>query len=189
MGMMPSQTSMNNHIMPVMLPQINDPRIIVQTFNAPNPPLLPGALPQPKITMNVEMPKQKAKTVIVHRKVVHVAPSNKEISLENKLRKEFRQEFRAVLGKNQQPGRAHARNGMSVYPKTNFHNPSLFLADTATERYINEITAQNRIEAIVDRILALKSGYKRFQAALDTRMEHLGKLAYMAKTAANSVIV
>lgn len=39
-----------------MVPQITDPRIIVQTFNAPNAPILPSTFPKPKINLKVNLP-------------------------------------------------------------------------------------------------------------------------------------
>lgn len=43
---------------PVMAPQLTDPRIEVQTYNAPNQPVLPNVLPKPQIQVNIHMPKQ-----------------------------------------------------------------------------------------------------------------------------------
>lgn len=76
--MIPMETLMENKVMPTMIPQINDPRIIVQTFNSPISPILPGTLPDPKLNLNVSLPSQTK------------APPRDIIIEEHKLSKKYR---------------------------------------------------------------------------------------------------
>lgn len=46
-----SEALVSNDITPLMIPQILDPRITIQTFNSPNNPIIKGVLPQPKVDL------------------------------------------------------------------------------------------------------------------------------------------
>lgn len=64
----PMETLLQANLVPNFIPQIADPRIIIQTFNSPNTPILPGDLPRPKINMQVNLPsitKAPVKDIIV----------------------------------------------------------------------------------------------------------------------------
>lgn len=56
----------NNMIAPTFIPQISDPRINIQTFNAPNNPILPNVLPVPHSQMTIKMPDNEIKTKDVY---------------------------------------------------------------------------------------------------------------------------
>ena len=186
--MKPTQTSMNNHIMPIMMPQINDPRIVVQTFNAPNPPILPGALPQAKIVMNVELPKQRPKHVIVHRKVINVPIQREEIELEKHLKDEFESQFETALNKDYLQTRAH-KNGVSVHMKNEPMKTKVQMLLTPTSRLIQQYSTQKRVERIENKIESLDAGCLRFGDEMRVRLDHMDLLAKMVSNAQNSVIL
>ena len=43
----PYNHELHDTVFPTMVPQVTDPRIIVQTFNAPDSPIFPSTLPKP----------------------------------------------------------------------------------------------------------------------------------------------
>ena len=51
-----TKTTLINNIIPAMIPQISDPKIIVQTFNPSNSTILPSSLSKPKINLNLILP-------------------------------------------------------------------------------------------------------------------------------------
>ena len=60
----------NQVVAPSFAPQITDPRIEVQTYNAPNAPELPNTLPRPKIKVNIRMPtpiEALPRNIIIHK--------------------------------------------------------------------------------------------------------------------------
>ena len=63
---------MVNTFAPTFIPQITDPKIIVQTFNAPNSPILPNTFPKPKVTLDVNLPAPVKPAAPI--RIVHTSP-------------------------------------------------------------------------------------------------------------------
>lgn len=52
----PYNHALYDTVFPTMVPQITDPRIVVQTFNAPDSPIFPSTLPKPQMELNIDLP-------------------------------------------------------------------------------------------------------------------------------------
>ena len=188
---MPKATELYPTLMPTLMPQISDPRIIIQTFNAPNAPILPSVLPKPKVDLNVVLPKQ------------HIAPKPDIIILDQeskneKLEREAERRAQKILEKNLL--RAMKRNvgfnrkyrnrkGVDVDIGHIKEKNKLNVMATLGQRFLHSVEARNKVKRIELKMSELSNSYRFFKRRLASKMKALGFLLAKWKQKNVSVIV
>lgn len=156
--------------MPVAIPQVTDPRITIQTFNAPTPPILPGVLPVPKVHLDITLPKQnnpKANTVIIDNEVVK-EDSGK--GFKNELKDTIESAFLKALEDDYSSPKLHnlAKHKRKIV-KVN-------VLDSPVERLLNRVSEQKKVSQVTGFLHKIKEEYDSFQDQVQTKMKYLDYL-------------
>jgi hypothetical protein len=189
MPMGPTMNSLNNNVIPTLMPQISDPKIIVQTFNAPNSPILPNSLPQPKVELNLHLPKQNAPVYKVHTRTI-IRKENPKIKLGlEEIKESVEEQFEKIL-KDKDP--THSRyyfKGMSTFVGRKPHHPSFEILTNPTDRLLFKLHADKRIDEIMERIRNLKVGVNVYQEEVASKLRFLSFLQKRWQKGIYSIIV
>ena len=170
---MATMNSINNNVIPALIPQISDPKIIVQTFNAPNAPILPNSLPQPKVELNVHLPKPNAPVYKVHTRTTIKRESPEIAAGLEDIKSAVENEFEKVM-QNKDPTRSRFYfKGMSTYMGRKSPQYRFEVLTNTTQRTLFQIYSQKRVEDILERIKSLKTNIKIYNEEVDSRMSYL----------------
>jgi len=161
---------MISEIMPVAIPQVTDPRITIQTFNAPTPPILPGVLPVPKVHLDIDLPKQnnpKANQVYIDNEVVKEDSGQ---GFRNELKDAVESAFLKALEDDYNQPKLHnlARHKRKIV-KVN-------VLDSPIERLLNNVDEEKKASEVVGFLRKIKEEYSSFEDQVQTKMKYLGYL-------------
>ena len=166
--------AVNSEFITSFAPQISDPRIELQTYNAPNAPVLPNILPKPKVNVDMIMPKDTMKVTPpiteIHQKVVPESPEDK---IDAGIVKNLKDEFLHFLKKHDNRFESHYASGTGVsvgMNKPGYKTSFIFLPE---ERMAREIVAENKIDTIMEKIDRISQNYKQYKAGIKKRMQSL----------------
>jgi hypothetical protein len=156
--------------MPVAIPQVTDPRITIQTFNAPTPPILPGVLPTPKIHLDINLPKQnnpKSNTVIIDNEVIK-EDSGK--GFRNELKDTIESAFlKALEDDYNSPSLKNLAKHKRKIVKVN-------VLDSPVERLMNQLSEEKKVSQVTGFLHKIKEEYDAFQDQVQSKMKYLDYL-------------
>jgi hypothetical protein len=170
---MATMNSLNNNVIPALIPQISDPKIIVQTFNAPNAPILPNSLPQPKVELNVHLPKPNAPVYKVHTRTIIRRESPEIAAGLQEIKQAVEKEFEKVMQKEDPTHSRFYFKGMSTYTGRKSPQYRFEVLSNPTDRTLFQIYSQKRVEDILDRVSNLKTNLKIYSEEVDSRLSYL----------------
>lgn len=176
--MFPLMQEPNYHLkplmMPLMMPQISDARINIQTFNPPPAPLVPGVLPNPHFKYDMMVPEKTLTTVVDRRwRDVNLKMDRAD---SREARKMIKRSLERALEKYN--GVKVLRNGDPV------ENVRLNTFSSDTERQLGERRASQKLDKILRKLEGVADRYRGFQLEVSRKMDFLkfltGKYGEMA---------
>lgn len=173
-GYMPVDQRMTHSMNAALIPQIEDPRITLHTFNAPNTPILPSSLPKPKIKLNIQLPKPFAKSPPI------IIKEERSIPFIDIVKKDVEKAFIDALSKDRNMQYINSK----VAPKLR-----VTLLTSTTERSLVQTKIENKIDKILDKIKNLDSQYNLFQQGIDEKLDYLDFLQKKWKDIKLNIIV
>jgi hypothetical protein len=159
--------SLISEIMPISIPQITDPRITLQTFNAPTPPILPGVLPVPEVHMDITLPKQnnpKASQVIIDNEIIKEDHGR---GFRNELKSTIESAFFEALEDDWRSPKLE--NLARKKPKLMKVN----IIETPAERLLFSIKASEKSSRLKSHLQKLSDQYEEFDEQVQSKMKNL----------------
>lgn len=173
-GFAPIDQRMVHSMNAALIPQIEDPRITLHTFNAPNTPILPANLPKPVVKLNIELPKPFAKSAPI---IIKKQKSEPYLEI---VKKDVEKAFIEALSKDSNREYINSK----VAPKLRV---TVFGSDT--ERGLVQSKVESRVDRILDRISGIDSQYKLFQQGIEKKLGFLDFLQKKWKDIKLNIIV
>lgn len=157
-----------------MMPQISDPRIEVDTFNAPNAPILPNVLPRPKIEVNLKMPSESVPSPPIHIVEEKHVMTQENQHLSDILEEDMEEAFLEGLSKKHQLGRNfYYKNGVKLGLGEKIGKIQVTLMRSPTDRMLYRLKSERRLEKVLDKIDRIQNEYVLFKTGLDNKLEFL----------------
>lgn len=174
---MPKASELNPLLMPMMMPQISDPRIEIQTFNAPNAPLMPDVLPKPIIDLDVNLPDQTLQSRPPIIKTETVIDEVKDHQKYNSLIvRDLASEFAEAMRKHDRTHRRHYMDGVGVNMGGEQPTGRISIALNPEQRIANQMIEMKKFATIERKLRVIGQQYQRFRKTVFSKLESLGFL-------------
>ena len=149
--------NMNPTMMALQIPQIQDPRMVIQTFNPPTMPLEKGMLPDPHFHYTIELPQKEEPEVA--KEINLVVPEKVEDVVKNDIKKAFI----GALSK--------FRHMNFTTKKEGIYRVNVF--NTATDRVLREGIMYKKINELTAKLSKIKGNYKLFKDGIQKKLKSL----------------
>lgn len=157
-----------------MMPQISDPRIEVDTFNAPNAPILPNVLPRPKLEVNLKMPSETVPAPPIHIIEDKHVMSKTNQHLSDILQNDMEEAFLEGLSKKHQLGRSfYYKNGVKLGLGEKIGKINVTLMRSPTDRILYKLKSERKLEKVLDKIDRIQKEYVLFKTGLENKLNFL----------------
>ena len=173
----PKASELNPLLMPMMMPQISDPRIEIQTFNAPNAPFMPDVLPKPIVDIDVKLPDQtyqSRKPILETHSVIDESIDHQKFN--NIIVKDLANEFAKTMKKHDPLINRVYHDGVGVTMNGDKPEPSVNLVMNIEERDTRQLTQEKKIDRMLLKLRRMHGQYMSFKRALKSKLETLGFL-------------
>lgn len=162
------QTTLNHMITPILMPQISDPRITIQTFNSPASPILPGVIPTPQVNFSLKLPENKnkdANKIVVDETIIR---ENNPLSQKETMKKQIENAFLEALEKDfNSPILDDAVGHKHTKPL------SIAVMSSVTQRKLDQLEETGKMQSIVNSLTELQHNYLKYQSELNSKMTNL----------------